>query len=89
LKQCAPDTKTRAHSGRLQEHVKRLEAWREKIAPGAVEAARRMMRQQSTQQGSSVKLTAFAKSLQLGSPFSPPSVFKRLTSKCFDFLEVP
>jgi hypothetical protein len=39
--------------GQLEEHVKRLEAWREKIAPGAVEASRQMMRQQSAQKTNS------------------------------------
>ena len=33
----------------LEQHVKRLEAWREKNAPGAVEATRQMIKQQSAQ----------------------------------------
>jgi hypothetical protein len=38
---------------RLEEHVKRLEAWREKNSPGSTEAMRQMMAAIATREGNS------------------------------------
>ena len=40
---------------RLEEHVKRLEAWREKNAPGSTEAMRQMMASIAAREAKSLK----------------------------------